>query len=142
MRPIFGCSKSGNPLCSALLLLLFSAFSAHAADAVRFGTNWVAEAEHGGFYQAVADGTYAKYGLDVKILPGGPQANNRLQLVKVGVTDGGEIVLSCQVLSAGFDFEMLARILGIIGYYADEVTPEIYGRLAAYCPEVAPALLC
>ena len=26
-------------------------------DKVSFGTNWVAEAEHGGFYQAVADGT-------------------------------------------------------------------------------------
>lgn len=70
------------------------------------------------------------------------ELNNRLQLVKVGVSDGGEIVLSCQVLSTGFDFEVLARILGIIGYYADEVTPEIYGRLAAYCPEVAPTLLC
>ena len=53
---------------------------AHAADKVTFGTNWLAEAEHGGFYQAVVDGTYAKYGLDVKILPGGPQANNRLLL--------------------------------------------------------------
>lgn len=51
-----------------------------AADKVTFGANWLAEAEHGGFYQAVADGTYAKYGLEVKILPGGPQANNRLLL--------------------------------------------------------------
>ena len=53
---------------------------AQAADHVTFGTNWLAEAEHGGFYQAVADGTYAKYGLDVTILPGGPQANNLLLL--------------------------------------------------------------
>jgi NitT/TauT family transport system substrate-binding protein len=51
-----------------------------AADKVTFGTNWLAEAEHGGFYQAVVDGTYARYGLDVKILAGGPQANNRLLL--------------------------------------------------------------
>ena len=50
-------------------------------DKVSFGTNWVAEAEHGGFYQAVADGTYAKYGLDVTIVPGGPQVNNRLLLL-------------------------------------------------------------
>lgn len=70
------------------------------------------------------------------------ELNNRLQLVKLGVAEGGEIVLACQVLVSGFDFETLARILGIIGYYADELTPEIYGRLAAYCPEVAPALLC
>ncbi|MCK0198957.1 ABC transporter substrate-binding protein [Ancylobacter sp. 6x-1] len=60
--------------------------AAEAADKVTFGTNWVAQAEHGGFYQAVVDGTYAKYGLDVKILPGGPQANNRL-LLPVGKID-------------------------------------------------------
>lgn len=53
---------------------------ASAQDKVRFGTNWVAQAEHGGFYQAVADGTYKKYGLEVTIVPGGPQANNRLLL--------------------------------------------------------------
>ena len=50
-------------------------------DKVSFGTNWVAEAEHGGFYQAVADGTYKKYGLDVTIVPGGPQVNNRMLLL-------------------------------------------------------------
>ena len=49
------------------------AAGAQALDKVSFGTNWVAEAEHGGFYQAVADGTYEKYGLDVTIVPGGPQ---------------------------------------------------------------------
>ena len=70
------------------------------------------------------------------------ELNNRLQLVKVGVSEDGEIVMACQVLAAGFDFEILTRVLGIIGYYADEVTPEIYGRLAAYCPETAPQLLC
>ncbi|MEM9438647.1 MAG: ABC transporter substrate-binding protein, partial [Pseudomonadota bacterium] len=41
-----------------------------------FGTNWVAQAEHGGFYQSVADGTYEECGLAVSILPGGPQVNN------------------------------------------------------------------
>jgi len=49
-------------------------------DKVSFGTNWVAEAEHGGFFQAVADGTYARYGLDVTIVPGGPNINNRILL--------------------------------------------------------------
>ena len=43
---------------------------AETLDKVTFGTNWVAEAEHGGFFQAVADGTYKKYGLDVTIVPG------------------------------------------------------------------------
>jgi NitT/TauT family transport system substrate-binding protein len=58
-----------------------AASSAWAADKVRFGTNWLAEAEHGGYYQAVADGTYAKYGLDVEIVQGGPQAANQILLV-------------------------------------------------------------
>jgi len=55
-------------------------------DKVRFGTNWVAEAEHGGFYQALADGTYRKYGLDVTVVPGGPNVNNRI-LLPVGKID-------------------------------------------------------
>jgi NitT/TauT family transport system substrate-binding protein len=59
---------------------------AQTPDKVTFGTNWVAEAEHGGFYQALADGTYRKYGLDVTILPGGPNTNNRI-LLPVGKID-------------------------------------------------------
>jgi NitT/TauT family transport system substrate-binding protein len=54
---------------------------AETLDKVTFGTNWVAEAEHGGFFQAVADGTYQKYGLDVTIVPGGPNENNRMLLI-------------------------------------------------------------
>ncbi len=60
--------------------------AAQTLDKVSFGTNWVAEAEHGGFYQAVADGTYRRYGLDVTIVPGGPQVNNRI-LLPVGKLD-------------------------------------------------------
>ena len=60
--------------------------SAQTLDKVTFGTNWVAQAEHGGFYQALADGTYRKYGLDVTIVPGGPHANNRI-LLPVGKID-------------------------------------------------------
>jgi NitT/TauT family transport system substrate-binding protein len=59
---------------------------AQTLDKVRFGTNWVAEAEHGGYYQALADGTYKKYGLDVTIVSGGPNVNNRL-LLPVGKLD-------------------------------------------------------
>jgi NitT/TauT family transport system substrate-binding protein len=62
------------------------AAAAQSLDKVSFGTNWVAEAEHGGFYQALADGTYRKYGLDVTIVPGGPQVNNRV-LLAVGKLD-------------------------------------------------------
>ena len=66
--------------CVLAGLASFAPLAALAADHVTMGTNWLAEAEHGGFYQAVADGTYAKYGLDVTILPGGPQANNLILL--------------------------------------------------------------
>ncbi len=72
--------------------------SAQALDKVAFGTNWVAEAEHGGFYQALADGTYRKYGLDVTIVPGGPSVNNRI-LLPVGKID---FFLSANTLQ-GFD---------------------------------------
>src|ERR1700749_4904921 len=59
---------------------------AQALDKVSFGTAWVAEAAHGGFYQAVADGTYRKHGLDVTIVQGGPLVNNQL-LLAVGRLD-------------------------------------------------------
>ena len=67
----------------AAAALAGAAFTVPAAgqDKVSFGTNWLAQAEHGGYYQAVADGTYAEYGLDVTIVQGGPQAANRAQLV-------------------------------------------------------------
>lgn len=61
---------------------------------VVFGTNWIAQPEHGGFYQAIADGTYRRLGLDVTIRPGGPQVNNRI-LLPVGQIDffmGGNLI--------------------------------------------------
>jgi NitT/TauT family transport system substrate-binding protein len=65
----------------AALVALSPAGAQTALDKVSFGTNWVAEAEHGGFFQALADGTYKKYGLDVTIVPGGPNDNNRMLLI-------------------------------------------------------------
>jgi len=66
--------------------MAMAAGASSAQEKVRFGTNWLAQAEHGGFYQALADGTYAKFGLDVTIVPGGPQAANR-QLMLAGKID-------------------------------------------------------
>jgi len=66
---------------AAMMASLSSALAQDKLDKVSFGTNWVAEAEHGGFFQAVADGTYKKYGLDVTIVPGGPNVNNRILLI-------------------------------------------------------------
>ena len=59
---------------------------ARAATKIRFLTNWFAEAEHGGFYQAKANGLYDKAGLDVTIKMGGPQVNGS-QLLLAGDTD-------------------------------------------------------
>ena len=71
-----------------------SAGSALALDKVTFGTNWLADAEHGGYYQALVDGTYAKYGLDVTILQGGPQSNGGMLLVagKIEFYMGGDMI--------------------------------------------------
>ncbi|MEJ7931071.1 ABC transporter substrate-binding protein [Ramlibacter sp. AN1015] len=59
---------------------------AHAQEKFTYMTNWYAQAEHGGFYQAVATGLYKKHGLDVTIRMGGPQVNI-LQLMAAGQTD-------------------------------------------------------
>jgi NitT/TauT family transport system substrate-binding protein len=77
----FGCVAAA--LASGLAV---AAACAQSLDKVTFGTNWVAQGEHGGFYQALADGTYRKHGLDVTIVPGGPNTNNRL-LLPVGKLD-------------------------------------------------------
>ena len=68
-------------------------------DKVSFGTNWVAEGEHGGFYQALADGTYKRYGLDVTIVPGGPNVNNRI-LLPVGKLDFFMAATRCRAFDA------------------------------------------
>lgn len=59
---------------------------AQAVDKVTFLTNWFAQAEHGGFYQAKATGLYEKAGLDVTIKMGGPQVNGS-QLLLAGDAD-------------------------------------------------------
>ena len=55
-------------------------------DKITFGTDWYAEAEYGGFYQALATDIYQKYGLDVTIRQGGPSVNNS-QLLLSGILD-------------------------------------------------------
>ncbi len=83
---------------------------AYALDKVTFGTNWLAEAEHGGYYQAVVDGTYAKYGLDVTIVPGGPQANNGLLLAsgKIEFYMGGNMLLGFSAVEQNLPIVIVA----------------------------------
>jgi NitT/TauT family transport system substrate-binding protein len=71
---------------AAILSLLLTSGAASANDKITFGLDWKAEAEYGGYYQAVATGIYAKHGLDVTIQQGGPQVNHT-QLLLAGRLD-------------------------------------------------------
>ncbi|MDQ8021544.1 MAG: ABC transporter substrate-binding protein [Moraxellaceae bacterium] len=79
-------------------IVLASSLAA-AQDKVTFTTSWFAQAEHGGYYQAVAKGIYKKYNLDVSIKMGGPQVNI-VQLLAAGQTD----------FIMGKDFQVLSGI--------------------------------
>jgi NitT/TauT family transport system substrate-binding protein len=105
---------------TALAGLFGLASPALALDKVKFGTNWLADPEAGGFYQAVADGTYEKYGLDVAIIPGGPQANGALLLLfgKLEFFMGGDMIgnyLSVEgklpLIAVAADFQKSPQIL-------------------------------
>ncbi|WP_321795922.1 ABC transporter substrate-binding protein [Caballeronia sp. J97] len=83
--------------CTAVLCA--AALTAHADDRITLLTSWYAQAEHGGFYQAVATGLYKKAGLDVTIKMGGPQVNG-MQLLVGGQAD----------FILGYDFQVLSSI--------------------------------
>ncbi len=75
----------GMLLC-LVALQTTAAVTAKADDQVTFGIDWRAEAEYGGYYQALANGIYAKHGLAVTIREGGPQVN-QMQLMMAGRLD-------------------------------------------------------
>ncbi|MEH6491790.1 ABC transporter substrate-binding protein [Halopseudomonas sp.] len=88
-KPLMSSAKRGLTALAASLAVaggLNATVSAAELDEVVFGTNWYAQAEHGGFYQAKATGIYEKYGLDVSIEMGGPQVNG-IQLLVAGKRD-------------------------------------------------------
>ena len=97
----------------SLGLLALSALSiAQAQEKFTYMTNWYAQAEHGGFYQAVATGIYKKYGLDVTVKMGGPQINN-VQLLAAGQADcvmGSTDLQMMQVRSSGVPVTTVAAI--------------------------------
>jgi len=103
------------PTIRSLTLVLVLAgwvLPAAAAETVVFGTNWKAQAEHGGFYQALATGLYAERGLDVEIRPGGPQVNHR-QLIAAGRLDfymGGNMFGQFDFLREGIPVVSVAAI--------------------------------
>ena len=83
-----------SPLFLLLALPASAGLTATAASAavalthITFVTDWKAQAEHGGFYEALAEGVYARYGLDVTIREGGPDVNVP-QLLAGGAADFG-----------------------------------------------------
>ncbi|MHC0054611.1 ABC transporter substrate-binding protein [Actibacterium sp. D379-3] len=94
----------------ATVALALSATAATANEKVTFGTNWVPEAEHGGYYQAAADGTYEACGLDVTIVPGGPQVNNRALLMagKLDFNMSGNLLLPFAAVQQGIPLKVVA----------------------------------
>ncbi|WP_433962852.1 ABC transporter substrate-binding protein [Roseitalea porphyridii] len=77
----------------ASTMMVLPAAGAHAEPFI-FGTNWLAQPEHGGFYQSVADGTYEACGLEVEIQQGGPQVNNRALMLagRIDAHMGGNLL--------------------------------------------------
>jgi NitT/TauT family transport system substrate-binding protein len=95
-----------------ILALAFAATAAVAQERVVFATNWKAQAGHGGFYQALADGTYKKYGLDVEIQQGGPQVNNRPLLAtgKIDFLMTGNLLLTFDQVKNGVPVTVVGAI--------------------------------
>ncbi|TPK70621.1 ABC transporter substrate-binding protein [Mesorhizobium sp. B2-4-15] len=91
-------------------LLAASTLGAAANEKATFGTNWLAEPEHGGYYQAVADGTYAACGLDVTIMQGGPQVSGRPMLLagKIDFYMGGNLLSAFDAVQQGIPMRVVA----------------------------------
>jgi NitT/TauT family transport system substrate-binding protein len=94
----------------ALLALIAEASAAQAEHKVTFATNWLAQAEHGGFYQALADGSYAGCGLDVTILQGGPQVSGRALLLagRVDFYMGGSMLQAFSAVEQDIPLRVVA----------------------------------
>src|SRR4051812_22974460 len=101
--------RAGTPVRALARRSLFAAALVALAGAAKadepfvYMTNWYAEAEHGGFYQALAQGIYKKYGLDVTIKMGGPQVNIT-QMMAAGQADcimGSSDIQMMQVREGG-----------------------------------------
>lgn len=95
---------------AGMAILASSIGGAHANEAVTFGTNWLAQAEHGGYYQAVADGTYAACGLDVTIMQGGPQVSGRPLLLagKIHFYMGGNMQQAFDAVAQNIPLRVVA----------------------------------
>jgi NitT/TauT family transport system substrate-binding protein len=94
----------------SLFIFMNSILFANANEKILFATNWLAQPEHGGFYQAIADNEYSKCGLDVEIIQGGPQVNNRAKLIagKIDFYMGGNMIQPILARSQGIPIKVVA----------------------------------
>jgi NitT/TauT family transport system substrate-binding protein len=94
----------------AAAVLVAASFGAQAAEKVTYMTNWLAQAEHGGYYQAVADGSYAACGLDVTIMQGGPQVSGRPLLLagKIDFYMGGNMLQAFSAVEQNIPLRVVA----------------------------------
>ena len=94
-----GCGKQSEP----------SSIGSPGLVKIRFQTDWYPQPEHGGYYQALAKGYYAAEGLDVEILPGGPNAQVRASVAtgraELGMTDGDDVIVA---VARGIPLKMVA----------------------------------
>ena len=90
---------SAISVAALLAALAFGPTPSHAAEKFTFLTSWFAQAEHGGYYEAKAEGLYDKAGLDVEVRMGGPQVNG-MQLLLAGEVDA--------IIS--YDFQVLQTV--------------------------------
>jgi NitT/TauT family transport system substrate-binding protein len=97
-------------LAGAVAILAVAASAASANEKVIFGTNWLAQAEHGGYYQAVVDGTYSACGIDVTIQQGGPQVAGRPLLLagKIDFYMGGNMQQAFDAVAQGIPLRVVA----------------------------------
>lgn len=112
MNTVLSSHRSIRRVFAASLLALGAMGTAQAQEQFTYMTNWYAQAEHGGFYQAVATGIYKKLGLDVTIKMGGPQVNI-MQIMAAGQTEcvmGSSDLQMMQVRESGVPVVTVAAI--------------------------------
>lgn len=97
-------------LSAATVALAAWPLAATAAEKVTFMSNWLAQAEHGGYYQAVADGSYAACGLEVTIQQGGPQVAGRPLLLagKIDFYMGGNMQQAFDAVAQNIPLRVVA----------------------------------
>ena len=102
-----------------------SAIGAPGPVKIKFQTDWYPQPEHGGYYQALARGFYAEEGLDVEILPGGPNAQVMTSVAvgraDLGMTNGDDVIVA---IARGVPIKMVAMSHSLANAFRPRDWPE------------------